>query len=403
MAETEVAAQALEPQELISPQDTYIPALDDEPKEPTAEPEGEPQEAAPETAEAQSEEQTEGEAEPDESWLEQFNDSPALRDELANTAKRITNLDPKNPDDLKTLRSFAEKEIYIRELKSRVSGDSPEKPEGDPLDDLKRSLLEPETEEPEAAAEPPVAHQQNGQAQEGYQLGEVSKDWRSWNDAQKDLSAAWSRTNKEGQPDPDYDRISAIQNDQFFHQFGQLAMPRVMEAVQRYFEDRVGSYMPEIQSIAESRSAEANNQFALSELTKVTGDDYSVLVKPLDGPPVVINGKEYQNTPFTQAVKESPGILKIRVLNDDPIKADRLTKIEQYEEAMRHYKRSQKASEESRQAMEAAQAVEKRTQEQRTRQSLNAGGGSGKSLNEGGTPKSYVEELNSSGSSFADF
>lgn len=376
----------------------HIPAIDgpEEPAEPQADSQStqEPAAAAadpspsPEAPQEPAEPAAEADPQPpaDGNW---FPDKPDLNEAIKKLAGEIPNLNPNDPDGLKTLRRMAEKDLFIAKQKA-------EKAEYErKLTAFEKQLSQ--TQKPQQQDKPqaqPQPHAQQHTKPEG-QTERIGSDWRGPADAQRAYAEAWGRTSQDGKADPDFERAAAVLGEDWNRRFLD-AVPfleqRVQERMEQMLQERFGDVMPHMGQVARERVEAQNLEFAMSELEQTAGyDDIRSLIEPTDGPPVVVNGEPWANSLFAQAVKEAPHILKINVQGRTPEESDRLTLIERLRSAQDVLNAKKARDEQIKRAADAGKAIQQREEEGRIRHSLNRGEGTGQ-LN-GGKKPSYVEEL----------
>jgi len=313
-------------------------------------------------------------------------------DELVEMFAKRTGLDPKDPQQAKTLKTFADQLRYIEQLRAEKKGPTQESA----LTEFERALAEEdETSSEETAAakgepqagkegvKPPAADSQ----QQGARYGDIGDQWKTPEDSIIALEEAYEKGDRALVHQIEVAR--QIRNfDTFIAKpFFETVRRRVLEDVRKLVENQLGDVIPEIRtSIQRSRSA-ANQDFAISQLSKVKGfEGLNKFLEPEEGPPVVIDGAEFPNSPLNRILKEYPEILDIRVLPTDPKAqqlakqhkiraedaAERLTFIRQYRAAMRY---SQRNRTDAKKLLDAGAKLAQKQEQDKTRQTLNKGSG----------------------------
>lgn len=307
-----------------------------------------------------------------------FDGKPELNEAIAELAKAIPNLKTTDPEGLKTLRRMAEKDLYIKKLES-------ERKREEAMTPLERAQREKPTEAPTQQTQ-----QQPQQQTQQQEQPDVGANWRGWADIHRDTMEAWARTKPDGTPDPDFERLAAIDNAKAARQLDTF-FPAMEKRLQEMIEQRFGHVMPHMQQIAAQREQEANVDAAVSELSQTEGfSDVHSLLKE-DGGTIEINGETWAKTPYAEAVKEAPYIDNIRVEGRNQTETARLTIIAKLRAAKQVLDSRKAIEEQLRQASEAGQTIAQREQEGRVRHSLNAGTGTNQLA--GGEKQHYVDQL----------
>lgn len=293
----------------------------------------------------------------------EFSEKPELVAAMKAAADRVKHLDPSNPEHLKTIRAFAEKDLEIQRLRS---------PEA--LTEYEKSLRENKADEPEKKAE---AEQRPEPNADDYTFENVTRGWRDYADGIRAEVEEWNKGEK-----ADFGRIAAIQNARTLNLTRETVLPAVQAMVQQMLQERLGEAEPYLQESVRERKSREATEFALEQLEKVPGyESIRSLYQSENGEP----------SPVQQVLKESPHILDIRKQGRDAAESDRLTRIAQLKAVQQEWTRLQRSGEESRKAIEVGQKIESRNREQATRQSLNKGTGTNQ-LN-GGSQGDLVDEI----------
>lgn len=381
---------------LLGGADTHIPALDGDagqPDETVEEVQDEVSAGGDDTAgdesDAGAEEGDGGQEETGEESAEVVEGD----DLLAQFAKR-TGLDPNDPGQRKTLNTLVAKEKYIRELQAKLDGTQAGKPAASGLTKFEQEQQAAQDKaQQEAAAATPASGGEKGPAIGQYD--DIGTQWQSPRDAYSALSEAWGEAAASG----DYGKVVATEAAIFARRFDNIGVPRVEQLVQqrldKFMQDNFGSIMPVIQQQAAHHSATEAQEFAMGELEATPEyKDIRSLDQEQEGPPLVVNGEKFRNTPLNRILVENPWIMSIKREHADPKVADRLTYLARLKAAHKIGTSGQISSQKAKALINAGSKQEQRKSQDRVRQSLNSGGTPGKTL-ETGKPKplGYVEDL----------
>jgi len=154
----------------------------------------------------------------------------------------------------------------------------------------------------------------------------------------------------------------------------------VQNQMGQQFQSQFGDVMPAInETVALARSNRARDA-AVSDLETGGFKGLRDLMKPGQG---VIKFKdpdtghigEFPNTPLNAILARHPEILSIKRDHKDPETALRLTMTAIYRQAMRIHQGQSVKPENAQRLLKAGQAIEQKRQQDRTRQTLNAGPG----------------------------
>jgi len=163
------------------------------------------------------------------------------------------------------------------------------------------------------------------------------------------------------------------------------------------FQAQFGDVLPTLRQTAAQRQAEESHSFAVSELEKAGLENIREVVTPLGAQPLVIDGREYDDTPLNRMLSEFPEITQISVTHDQsgrpypPQVAERLSRLERYRAAARLWARVSPGMAQTtpppqptgtpqpnpaavQEAFQAGLAAGNKGEADRARQGLNAGG-----------------------------
>jgi hypothetical protein len=393
--------------------DTHIPALDDEPGQP-----GDEVQDTDTNTDVDNEGSTDTDAGSDADTDGNSDDADGNSDESGNDAEgdagdpdaallakfaKRTGLDPNNPQQLKTLKTLVDKEKFILELQAKLNGG--QKPDGS-LTKFERDQQAAQLKAQQEQQNTPPADKAPAMPTVGT-YNDVGAQWQSPQDAYIALNKAWGDAAETG----DYRGVVATESAMYERRFDAIGMPKVEQLVEarlnKFMEQHFGAIMPSLQQQAMERSNAENSEFAFSELEGVDGyKDIRSLDQELEGPPLIVNGEQFRNTPLNRILTENPWIMSIKRENADPKVADRLTYLARLKAAHKIFSGGQISSQKAKSLVEAGSKLEQRKAQDRVRQSLNSGGTPSRSLDQGkAKPKGFIEELlDSTGGpvSFAD-
>lgn len=382
-----------------APEDTYVPALDDGGDEVEASSTEEaPNEEAQdgdvdvsgkdentEPLEIQGDENLEIEGDEYDPDQPQYTGNARLDALIDHFAAQVKHLNPSNPQHLKTLRRMAEKELYIieqREEIKRLKGVAKENDalsDDDGLTEFEKNLLAPEKPADKPADKPedkPAAA-----APVDFTYNDVGKDWKGADDAYEALVDAWkdvSEAKEKGKP-AKMDRVNEIEAAIFQRRFDGIAWPIIAHilpgVVKKVIQAELGSVMPTVNQTAERERLGDAREFALAQLAETKGyEDIDSLVTEEEGPPVAFDGGVYPNTPLNRMIRDMPDLLDIKAEHRDPQVAARLTFLKRLRAAYKLWKQGTLRAGRVKQAMKAGAKLTARREQDRTRQTVNAGG-----------------------------
>lgn len=394
----------------LGAEETYVPSLDD------GDGDVEVSEESTDDSEVEGVEQpAEEQPAADGKWF----DDDDLNTRVAAAAKRIKHLDPNNPEHLKTLRSFVEKDRMAEKAKALIKAGNfdPSNPEhvalakellgsqgeeSDPepaLTEFEKSL----SVEPEAKATTAPAEAKPAAASAAAEIDDPGVKWTGPEDGLSDLSAAWSeiqeatmKAAEEGRAyKPDFSKVNKIEVAILDRRLEAMVAPVIEELNGRIEKivERFGGVLPEVEkNVAQQRLA-TTKSFAVAELQK-TGqyENIDKMFTATDGPPITINGEKFSNTPFHKAVAKAPWIMDIRKQGKDQQATASLTMIARLRAAHQVLQGAQPSKENAKRAIEAGQKLEARNREDRTRQTLNSGTGTN-SFESSSKKGGYMSEL----------
>lgn len=343
---------------------------------------------------------TEGEGADGAEGADEGGDDNAIDETELATLAKDEKLDLKKPED----RDLAER-LLRREMKLRQELESGA---GDPiLTDFEKELYG-DTEgstEGDGTTPPAQQAQQPQQAQQTFDLwsslNDAGKSWKSWDDANIAELEEFGRIAEdvEAKRKPDMARLSAIRQAQsrralleqmpFLH----TVMQRT---VQNMLQQTLGSVLPQVNELSESRNRDQARDSAIMDLERVPEfKGIRNLLKPGEGTvkfkdPATGQTAEVDNTPMNRILVSNPEILRIHVPHKDPKTSMRLTNIERYRAAMRIYNGS--SSKTTKNLLKTAEVIAGKKQADRARQGLNGGSG----VQRGGSAPAPVVNTNPS-------
>jgi hypothetical protein len=293
------------------------------------------------------------------------------------------------------------------------------------ITDFERSLTAPPAAMEAPVAPAQVAPAQTQQPQQPQQQQNELPAYLRWNsplDAVGAETQAWADyTNAEATPQQQAEaaqRLFTIREAQAFMTTQQVLAnldinSLVEKKARELIQSELGDVLPAVRQTAQEHAAEAAHQFAIAELTKAGVEGVSDLVKPISDEPLIVNGQEYDQTPYNLAVQRVPSIATIRITHDQQGKpyardvAERLTRIERYRAAAEVWSMMNQPAKAgtsgtpdpsavAQQAFQAGVQSRDRAEADRARQGLNAGSGA---TTLGGKPaeRSLVDDFRESG------
>jgi hypothetical protein len=214
-----------------------------------------------------------------------------------------------------------------------------------------------------------------------FQYNDIGKDWKGVDDAYEALVEAWKDVGeaKEKGKAAKMDRVNEIEAAIFQRRFDGIAWPVIAHilpgVVKKVIQSELSSVMPKVQQTAERELLGDAREFALAQLAATQGyEDIESLVTEEDGPPVSFRGDSYPNTPLNRMIRDMPDILDIKAEHRDPEVAARLTFLKRLRAAHKLWKQGSLRAGRVKQAMKAGAKLTARREQDRTRQTVNAGG-----------------------------
>lgn len=376
--------------------DTHVPAIDDDP--------------APAGTETTNTEVTETETNQENAETGEGQEKPAEEAAAPDAQKQVqidlkdpqvqkwinrAGLDPNSPKDLKTLKTLLDQDRYIAELQARPQTAAAA---NDGLTEFERELLKQE-QEPQPQPRDDKGRFQGKQGQDeakpesqpkGPAYNDIGKDWQGPDDALRSIAEAWAEAGEK----QDFRKVNQIEAAIYERRFDAIAMPKIAQfvqyAIEQFAQQHLGDVVPQMRAQTQQAQEEQAFQFAMGELEKAKGfEDIAELTKEQDGPPILINGEKFGNTPLNRIIAEHPEILDIRREHKDRATADRLTFLARLRVAHAFHNSGKIAGAKASDLVKAGERIQKRADQDRIRQQLNSGRGAG-GLKK---PASFVEEL----------
>jgi hypothetical protein len=366
--------------------DTALPAIDDDPV-------SEPVEDGDQGQAEEVEEEPEGEVEQAEEEAQEVEEEADgqfdLKDPKVQKWIKRAGLDPSDPKDAKTLKTLLDQDNYIEQLKG-----GGQKVESEGLTEYERSLQEKQAKKDE----PPAGKQgEKPQGKQSPQYEDAGKDWKAPKDALAAYAAAWEHANETG----DFDKVNEVEAAIYQRRFDAIGMPKVANFVQSFVEqflqERLGDVLPRMRETVEVDRQRDALDFAYEQLEKV--DEYKDirgLVKVDEsGPPILINGKKFPNTPLNKILAANPEILHIKREGRNQEESDRLTYLARLKMAHKIHASNRISRGTAQKLVDSGAKIAQKKQRDQVRQSLNGGGRANTKLAPGQSTgaKSYVEEL----------
>lgn len=358
---------------------TPVEGLTDEPE--TTE---ENDEATGETAD----EATEEEDEPSEEEADPYKDgaekgSDEYDDLVKQIAKRMKK-DLNDPEQRKDVQTVVDAQLHIRKLqrenKQLREGRSDEDAT---LTEFEKGLLENKKEPEDKAAE-----EKKPQARsDGF-------NWTGPKDAYSDELKAWQ--------EQDFNKLHNIREELAARTVQSLLMsvgpdgeanpsPVLSNLIGKVIQQNIGGILPQMQQIVATNSRNEAKNLAIADVEKIYPDLREMFVEDGGQPIVDENGNKLPNTPLNRVLNENPELLDIYVQHNDPQTADRLTYTKLLKAARRIHAKEKGGTKKDKRLLEAGIKTGQRTEQERSRQSLNKG--SGATATAGAGRKSYVDQL----------
>jgi hypothetical protein len=317
-----------------------------------------------------------------------------------------TGLNPKDPNQRKTLKRLADKELFIQKLQAdhaaQKQASQPGAQTGPELltafeKELAAESGQKEGEQPQPAATDPTkqagTQATTAAAPQGY--GDVGDAWKTPEDSLSALNEAWAAN--------DLKKVHEVEMARFRRNFDSGIAPQLLNYVnqlldkrfQGFVEKDLGDIVPEVRRGVTERRAAESREFAIGELRKAGAEDIEKLFEAEDGPPITYEGEQFPNTPLNRILAKHPELMRIQETHADPAKAERRTFISRYKLAYQIYKQGAAGvpAATAKQLVDAGREAKERETADRTRQGINAGPGA---TGRGDKPRSesYVAGLN---------
>lgn len=254
------------------------------------------------------------------------------------------------------------------------------------MDGLEDAAAKPAAE-PEAQPDPAAEAKPDDQP-------DVGAAWKSQADAVNDLNDAFAEGN--------WDKVGDIQNAIFKRQMVGMGMPFIQQMLNKAIEDfraELGDVVPRVKQTIQQQQVNADRDWVLMSIRKADKKNPALLdamFKAEDGEEIEFNGQQWPATPYNKILAANPWMLKIREHDDNPRIAQRKTIHSRMMAALSRFREMQGGNlkpEKAKELVEAGAEIERRKQNDRVRQGLNAGKGA--SSAGGKPPRNIVHELNS--------
>lgn len=324
----------------------------------------------------------------------------AARDELIQQFAKETGLSPDDPNQRKTLKRLADKELFIRKLQAdneTLKGTGVPRPGDAPefITEFEKAEQPKPTEEPPAkpvaTTAPPPANT------EASKYGDIGDEWKTPEDSLTALNEAWSKNDLKG--------VHEVETARLRRNFDAVIAPPLFAFIDKMLEARfkafaekdLGDVLPQVrQTVAQQRLAD-DREFAVDQLRKAGMADIDALFAVEDGPPIKFDGQEFPNTPLNRLLVKHPEIMQISVPDADRSKAQRKTFIARYRLAYQLHRQAAPppvSAEVAKELVKQGEVIANGKESERARQALNSGtGASGLGGEKAGTG-GYVSELN---------
>lgn len=255
------------------------------------------------------------------------------------------------------------------------------------MDGLEDAAAKPAVE-PEAQPDPAAAEAKPDDQPD------IGAAWKSQADAVNDMNDAFAEGN--------WEKVGEIQNAIFKRQMFGMGVPFIQQLVNKAIEDfrgELGDVVPRVRQTIQQQQLNADKDWVLTNIRKDSKKDAALLdamFKAEDGKEIEFNGQKWPATPYNEILAANPWMLKIRETDDNPRIAQRKTIHARMMAALSRFREMQGGNlkpEKAKELVEAGAQMERRKQDDRVRQGLNAGKGA--SSTGGKPPRNIVHELNS--------
>jgi hypothetical protein len=328
-------------------------------------------------------------------------------DDLIQTFATETGLNPEDPNQRKTLKRLADKELFIRKLQAdnevlkgtAGAGSTADAPQF--VTDFEKSLVgetAQATGQPAAQAEPPAkTADQPAAAAATTTYGDVGDEWKTPEDSLKALNTAWGKD--------DLKAVHDIEVARMKRNFDAVIAPSLLSYINKMVEARLkgfaekdlGDVLPEVRRTVAQRRVGESREFAIDQLRSAGANDIDKLFTAEDGPPIKFGDQEFPNTPLNRILARHPEIMQIAGTHTDPTTRERQAMIARYKLAYQIYKQGAAgvSAETAKALVDAGREIRTRQDGDRARQSINAGPGASGVGDKPPREKSYVTQLNS--------
>jgi hypothetical protein len=335
-------------------------------------------------------------------------------DELIQNFATETGLDPSDPNQRKTLKRLADKELFIRKLQQDnealkgTAVTAPGTTDAAPafLTDFEKELAgegtaAAPTGQTEGKAATPITDKTDPKAAapaaDNRPYGDVGDPWKTPEDSLTALNDAWGKNDLKTVHDIEVARLKRNFDSVIAPSFIPYIARMVEARLQSFTEKDLGDVVPEVRRTAMQRRVGESREFAIDQLRKAGANDIEKLFDAEDGPPIKFDGQEFPNTPLNRILAKHPEIMQIRGSHTDPAKAERQAFIARYKLAYQIFKQGTAgaalSAETAKALVDAGRDIKDKQQQDRARQSMNAGPGAS-GVGDKEKPKSYVGQLN---------
>lgn len=343
------------------------------------------------TQEGQDEGDAEPGAEPGEAEVEE-GDEPAQQEALDPELVRLAEERGINPKDLEGLT--------IAQIVQKLTASAKEAaPAAETKIDWMEGLDAPKQEGTLPEETKPAGERPKEETRQKVAATDIGANWESQEDSVKDLNEAFA----EGQ----FDKVAEIQNAIFLRQFagmGQHMVEQMLTARLQEFRQELdkqfGDVVPRVQRDIAREQFRGDRDWALDQIRKADKENSALLealFKEKDGEVVEFNGQEWPATPYNKILAENDWMLNIKVEDGNPRVAQRKTIHKRLSAVLSRFREMQQAgnlkADKAKELVETGKQIERRKQDDRVRQGLNAGKGA--SSTGGKPPRNVVHDLNS--------
>lgn len=322
---------------------------------------------------------------------QQTDGADALDESIISQLAEEEELDLNDPSQRSLAERMARREMKLRQ-QAETDGQTGEE---DLLTDFERSLGETEEEQTgnertrtEEARYPAEETRREATSPSGQWpvIRDRGEQWKSWDDG---YNAELQELGRIGQDieagrKPDLRNLSEIraaQNRRVLVEQLPFLVQLMKQQIGESFKTQFGEIMPSLQEFSTASLTKRATEAALSDLESTKEfKGIRELTKPEQGTvkfrdPETGETQEFANTPLNRILARHPEILSIKRDHKDPSVAMRLTMTAIYRQAARIAQSQSVKPENAKRLFEAGKRTEQKKQQDRARQTLNAGPG----------------------------